>query len=112
MAQECSCPRSVKSRKPHLFQSAELFKKVLAVLESHHFHHQMWVFVMNLFDRRDMMRRIVFEEEDEERGPGHDLRSSPEERRRTPRASASANGTNGNMTGAYDSDGTINDDDD
>jgi hypothetical protein len=83
---------------------------VLAVLESHHFHHQMWVFVMNLFDRRDMMRRIVFEEEDEDRS-GHDLRlSSPDERRRTPRGAM--NGMNGNMTGAYDSDGTINDDDD
>jgi hypothetical protein len=98
--------RSVKARKPHLFQSAELFKKVLAVLESHHFHHQMWVFVMNLFDRRDLMRRIVFEEED----AGRELRSSPEERRRTPRAIA--NGMNGNAAGAYDSDGTINDDDD
>jgi hypothetical protein len=109
IARNAHSPR-FKSRKPHLFQSAQLFRKVLTVLESHQFHHQMWVFVMNLFDRRDMMRRIVFEEEDDDRS-GIDLHmSSPDERRRTPRAGV--NGINGNMTGAYDSDGTINDEDD
>jgi hypothetical protein len=102
---------SIKSRRPHLFQSTALFTKVLAVLESHHFHHQMWVFVMNLFDRRDMMRRIVFEEEDDD-GDNHHLRLSPDERRRTPRGMNGMNGMNGNMTSAYDSDGTVNDDDD
>jgi hypothetical protein len=37
----------------------------MAVLESHHFHHHMWCFAMNLFDKR-VMRRIVLEEEEDE----------------------------------------------
>ena len=37
----------------------------MGVLESHHFHHQMWCFAMNLFDRK-VMRQIVLEEEEEE----------------------------------------------
>jgi hypothetical protein len=34
----------------------------MAVLESHYFHHAMWNFAMNLFDKR-VMRSIVLEED-------------------------------------------------
>jgi rapamycin-insensitive companion of mTOR len=55
----------IKLRKPQLFQSTEVFGKVMLVLESHHFHHQMWCFTLNLFDKR-VMRRIVLDEDENE----------------------------------------------
>jgi len=53
---------AVKNKKPRLFQSPELFRKVMSVLESHYFHHAMWNFAMNLFDKT-VMRSIVLEED-------------------------------------------------
>jgi rapamycin-insensitive companion of mTOR len=58
----------------------------MLVLESHHFHHQMWCFTLNLFDKR-VMRRIVLDEveddDDSERASSardaHDLEDSDEE---------------------------------
>ena len=37
----------------------------MAVLESHHFHHQMWSFAMNLFDSK-IMQRVVLDDDDED----------------------------------------------
>jgi rapamycin-insensitive companion of mTOR len=73
----------------------------MAVLESHHFHHQMWCFAMNLFDKR-VMRRIVLEEDDDEQ-----LRVS-DDRKKLARGA-----TNGSLgTFGDDSDVAIDDDDD
>jgi len=45
----------------------------VSVLESHHFHHQMWVFCMNLFDKRRILRRIAFDESDDEGNEGYQV---------------------------------------
>jgi hypothetical protein len=55
---------SIKNRKPRIFRSVDIFHKVMAVLESHYFHHAMWNFAMNLFDK-DVMRCIVLDEDAE-----------------------------------------------
>ncbi|KAF2672574.1 cytosolic regulator pianissimo [Microthyrium microscopicum] len=54
---------TIKARKPALFQSPSLFLKVLAVLESHHYHHQMWYFCMNLFGK-SVIRHVILDEDD------------------------------------------------
>jgi hypothetical protein len=48
-----------------------MFRKVMIVLESHYFHHAMWNFAMNLFDRR-VFRWIVLEEDMSGAGAGED----------------------------------------
>lgn len=37
----------------------------MAVLESHHYHHQMWYFSMNLFGK-SVIRRIILDEDSDD----------------------------------------------
>lgn len=69
----------------------------MSVLESHHFHHHMWCFAMNLFDKR-VMRRIVLEEEEDEYLDKKLVRNA-------------TNGTNASASFGDDSDSAMNDDD-
>lgn len=55
----------LKSRHPVHFTEAEIFKKVLIILESHHYRLQAREFILNLFNR-SVMRKIVFEETEED----------------------------------------------
>lgn len=56
---------SIKFRHPEYFRQAHLFRKALAVLESHHFKLPARRFSLDLFDK-DVLRRIVLGDEDEE----------------------------------------------
>lgn len=52
---------AIKAKKAPGFQSTELFKKVMRVLEQHHFRLPVLRFVFDLFDR-SVLRRIVLED--------------------------------------------------
>lgn len=55
---------SLKHRKPPGFRSPALFKKVMTLLASHGYGIPQWRFVIDLFDK-EVLRKIVLEEEDE-----------------------------------------------
>jgi hypothetical protein len=90
---------SIRARKPSLFASPVVFEKVVSVLEAHQFHHQMWVFCMNLFDKRRVLRRMVFDESDEE---GGDEGSSSYQ---IPAYARAASQTRSTRTGTFSSNG-------
>jgi hypothetical protein len=94
---------SIRAKRPQLFQRVDLFLKVMAVLESHHFHHQMWSFAMNLFDRR-VMRQIVLEEGGDEEEPYPSGKSSRQNGRasRASRSSQSEIGDYASIDDEYD----------
>jgi rapamycin-insensitive companion of mTOR len=69
----------IKSKKVPNFSQPALFKKVMAVLESHHFRLTVRRFVIELFDR-SVLRRIVFEEDDEDGGDDAESDDSSENR--------------------------------
>jgi hypothetical protein len=52
----------IKAKKVPGFRQPALFKKIMTLLESHHFRLGVRHFVAELFDR-SVLRRIVFEEE-------------------------------------------------
>lgn len=56
---------NIKAKKPPQFQDPEVFKKVMRILERHHFRLPVCRFVIDLFDRR-VLRRIVLEEDDDD----------------------------------------------
>lgn len=56
---------SIKGKKPPQFQDDEVFRKVLWILERHHFRLPVCRFVIDLFDRK-VLRRIVLEEDDDD----------------------------------------------
>ncbi|KAI9723131.1 MAG: hypothetical protein M1828_004379 [Chrysothrix sp. TS-e1954] len=59
---------NIKAKKPPGFQSPALFKKVMAVLDQHHFRLPALRFVIDLFDK-DVLRRTVLEDsEDDDEG--------------------------------------------
>lgn len=59
---------AIKAKKVPGFQSTELFKKVMRVLEQHHYRLPVLRFVIDLFDR-NVLRKIVLEDsESEEEG--------------------------------------------
>lgn len=53
---------SLKARYPDRFHSADLFRKTLTILESHHFRLPARRFALDLFDKT-VMRRVVLEED-------------------------------------------------
>ncbi|KAF4637249.1 hypothetical protein G7Y89_g821 [Cudoniella acicularis] len=55
----------IKSKKVPNFRQPALFRKVMILLESHHFRLTVRRFVIELFDR-SVLRRIVFEESEED----------------------------------------------
>lgn len=55
---------SFKHKKPPGFQSPALFRKVMTLLASHGYGIPQWRFVIDLFDK-EVLRKIVLEEEDE-----------------------------------------------
>ncbi|QDS75740.1 hypothetical protein FKW77_008368 [Venturia effusa] len=54
---------AIKAKNTGRFQRTDLFLKVMAILESHHFRLPVCRFVIDLFDKK-VMRQIVLEEED------------------------------------------------
>lgn len=54
--------RSIKAKYPERFHQAQLFRKTLDILESHHFRLPARRFALDLFDK-SVMRRIVLEED-------------------------------------------------
>jgi len=60
-----------KVKKVPGFQQPELFKKIMTLLESHHFRLGVRHFVAELFDR-SVLRRIVFEEDSSDEDLGSD----------------------------------------
>jgi rapamycin-insensitive companion of mTOR len=56
---------AMKTRHTVLFTDVGLFKKALVILESHHYRLQAREFILNLFNR-SVMRKIVFDETEEE----------------------------------------------
>ncbi|EKD14855.1 uncharacterized protein L3040_003928 [Drepanopeziza brunnea f. sp. 'multigermtubi'] len=70
----------IKAKKVPGFRSPALFKKIMILLESHHFRLGVRHFVAELFDR-SVLRRIVFEEDiSEEEGLDSDDGSGSEDR--------------------------------
>ncbi|CAL3965744.1 unnamed protein product [Diplocarpon coronariae] len=59
----------IKAKKVPGLRSPALFKKIMTLLESHHFRLGVRYFVAELFDR-SVLRRIVFEEDISEEEPG------------------------------------------
>lgn len=55
----------IKAKKPIQFQDPDVFRKVMRILERHHFRLPVCRFVIDLFDRK-VLRKIVLEEEEEE----------------------------------------------
>lgn len=55
---------SIKAKKAEGFHQPLLFRKVMRILESHHFHLGVCRFVLELFDR-SVLRQIVYEDESE-----------------------------------------------
>lgn len=53
--------RRIKSKKPELFHSIPLFKRVMFALERHSFRLPVRRFVIDMFDKH-VMRRIVLED--------------------------------------------------
>jgi rapamycin-insensitive companion of mTOR len=63
---------NMKAKKDHAFKRVGLFRKVMTLLEHHHFRLPMRRFVIELFEKR-VLRQIVLEEEsDEEDGESGD----------------------------------------
>ena len=58
------CLYSMKAKRPEYFRQAQLFRKTLVILESHHFRLPARRFALDLFDK-GVMRRIVLEEDSE-----------------------------------------------
>ncbi|EDN90707.1 hypothetical protein SS1G_00107 [Sclerotinia sclerotiorum 1980 UF-70] len=56
---------AIKENKGYAFKQVRLFKKVMVLLEYHHFRLPMRRFVIELFEKR-VLRRIVLEEEEDE----------------------------------------------
>jgi rapamycin-insensitive companion of mTOR len=56
---------SIKAKKAPGFTKPAIFHKVMQVLEAHHFRLPACRFVLDLFDR-NVLRKIVLEEDDEE----------------------------------------------
>lgn len=61
----------IKAKKAPGFKQPQLFRKIMILLESHHFRLGVRHFVAELFDR-SLLRRIVFEEESDEDEDGMD----------------------------------------
>ncbi len=55
----------IKAKQPASFRRARVFRKAIAVLESHHFRLLMCRYVIDLFDKR-VLRQVVLEEDEEE----------------------------------------------
>ena len=55
---------SIKAKKPPGFQQPQLFRKVMSLLERHHYRLPVRRFVIELFDK-NLMRHIVLEDESE-----------------------------------------------
>jgi hypothetical protein len=58
----------IKAKKVPGFRQPALFRKIMTLLESHHFRLQVRHFVAELFER-SVLRRIIFEEESDEEDP-------------------------------------------
>lgn len=56
---------SIKAKKASGFSKPSIFRKVMQILEAHHFRLPACRFVLDLFDKR-VLEQIVLEEEDEE----------------------------------------------
>ena len=75
----------IKAKKVPGFRQPALFKKIMALLESHHFRLQVRHFVAELFDRT-VLRKIVFEEDsDDEVESGDEADDGDESEGRTER---------------------------
>lgn len=57
--------RGIKAKRPVAFTKPLLFKRVMLVLEQHHFRLHHIRFVLDLFEK-GVMRQIVLEEEEED----------------------------------------------
>ena len=55
----------IKAKKAPGFSKPSIFRKVMQILEAHHFRLPACRFVLDLFDKR-VLKQIVLEEEDEE----------------------------------------------
>ncbi|KAL9608491.1 MAG: hypothetical protein Q9167_006685 [Letrouitia subvulpina] len=64
----------IKAKTPETFRSADLFRRLLTILNSHNFRLPVRRFVFDLFDR-SVMRQIVLEEDTED--DGNDQASRP-----------------------------------
>ncbi|RDL34990.1 HR1 repeat-containing protein [Venustampulla echinocandica] len=69
----------IKLKKTPNFKQSALFKKVMTLLEAHHFRLTVRRFVIELFDR-NVLRRIVFEEDSDNEGMDSDDNSESEVR--------------------------------
>ena len=65
----------IKQRKAPGFKQPELFRRIMTILECHHFRLPIRRFVVDLFDR-SVMRRIVLDEESSDDEEDEDLDSS------------------------------------
>ncbi|KAG9239381.1 Rapamycin-insensitive companion of mTOR, N-term-domain-containing protein [Amylocarpus encephaloides] len=72
----------IKTKKVPNFSQPALFKKVMALLESHHFRLTVRRFVIELFDR-SVLRQIVFEEDSEDENMDSDGSEGRTERQRS-----------------------------
>ncbi|KAI9732617.1 MAG: hypothetical protein M1834_003953 [Cirrosporium novae-zelandiae] len=54
---------AVKTRRPELFQRRNLFEKVLLILENQHMRLPVRRFLVNSFDHKNLIRRMVFEDD-------------------------------------------------
>lgn len=66
---------SIKAKKASGFTKPSIFRKVMLILEAHHFRLPACRFVLDLFEKR-VLEQIVLEEEDEESEESSD--SEPE----------------------------------
>ncbi|KAF2097173.1 cytosolic regulator pianissimo [Rhizodiscina lignyota] len=100
---------TIKAKKPPQFQDAEVFKKVMRILERHHFRLPVCRFVIDLFDRR-VLRKVVLEEDDDDSSEVSPI-SPTESRART--LTESSTGTRGSAKfSARGEIGSDSDDDD
>lgn len=53
---------SLKAKQPIYFADAEMFRKTLVILETHHYRLQARHFILNLFNK-GLMRQIILDEE-------------------------------------------------
>jgi rapamycin-insensitive companion of mTOR len=72
----------IKQKKVPGFKSPALFKKVMLILECHHFRLPVRRFVIDLFDR-SVMRQIVLDEESSEDGESDSASQAGTERQRS-----------------------------
>lgn len=56
---------NIKSKAPEHFTSVPLFRKVMAILESHTFRLPVRRFILDLFDK-SVMRRVVLDDDDDD----------------------------------------------